>query len=399
MELHNGQLYWKTTLQSQTETIKREIATQYDAIIIGGGMSGILTAYALAEEDLTVAVIDQAEMAGGSTAANTGLLQYSNDIMLHELIEQIGEVKAVRFYKLCVEALDQLEIASEKAPFSTDFKRRDSLYFASDESEDKKLKKEYDTLSKHGFDVEYWNRDKIEESFPFSKSSAIVTKKDAEVNPYRFCRGVIQYLDKKDVHFFEHVQVGNIQEIPTGIEVETAIGKFTAKQIIFTTGYAEIPFLPHNKKDLNRTYAIATEPITDLSDWHEQMMLWETKRPYLYARTTVDNRIIIGGLDEDKSTVPHNQELLEQRGERLEKALQDLFPTLDIKRAYTWAAVFGESTDNLPMIGEHPSKPNIYYLIGLGGNGTVYSMLGAKILSDLITGKENPDANIVKINR
>ncbi|MFK4390705.1 hypothetical protein ABH916_002633 [Peribacillus frigoritolerans] len=28
------------------------------------------------------------------------------------------------------------------------------------------------------------------------------------------------------------------------------------------------------------------------------MMIWETARPYLYARKTPGNRIIIGGLDE-----------------------------------------------------------------------------------------------------
>lgn len=80
-------------------------------------------------------------------------------------------------------------------------------------------------------------------------------------------------------------------------------------------------------------------------------------------------------------------------------AAQWLFPFLDIKVAFAWGAVFGESVDNLPFIGKHPTKDRIYYLLGYGGNGTVYSMLGSVILKDLILGRSNKDAEIVKLDR
>ena len=54
---------------------------------------------------------------------------------------------------------------------------------------------------------------------------------------------------------------------------------------------------------------------------------------------------------------------------------------------------------NLPFIGEHLTKNNHYYLLGYGGNGTVYSMLGSIILRDLITGKRNEDAELVQLHR
>jgi glycine/D-amino acid oxidase-like deaminating enzyme len=108
---------------------------------------------------------------------------------------------------------------------------------------------------------------------------------------------------------------------------------------------------------------------------------------------------VAGGLDEDKPEVPHSKELIARRAEALKQELESLFPMLDIQIEYAWAAVFGESRDNLPFIGQHPERERLYYLLGYGGNGTVYSTLGSGIIRDLILGKNNPSAGLVKLAR
>jgi glycine/D-amino acid oxidase-like deaminating enzyme len=128
-------------------------------------------------------------------------------------------------------------------------------------------------------------------------------------------------------------------------------------------------------------------------------LIWETKRPYLYLRTTPDGRIIAGGLDEDKPETPQSEEWINYRAQRIKMEVEKLFPMLKINVAFAWGAVFGESVDNLPFIGKHPSKERMYYLLGYGGNGTVYSMLGSVILKDLILGRSNIDAEILKLDR
>lgn len=398
MKLHTGSLYWDTTFRREgfPEATRKEI---YDAVIVGGGMSGALTSFVLSNEGYSIALIEQGEVGAGSTSANTGLLQFSNDIMLHELMEQIGEEEAVEFYLSCKKAMENLQHVAECAPFDVNFHTRESLYYASTEADVPRLKKEFEALQKHGFPVAYWEREDIEAHFPFSKPAAIVTEGDTEVNPLRLCMGAIYYAYEKGMDIFEQTEMLEIQNIEEHVLIKTTKGDFQARVVIMTTGYAPAPDMTIPQKDMQVTYAVATQPIEDLSFWHDRMMIWETERPYLYMRLTDDDRIVAGGLDQNRDTLPDSEEHIAKKFTQLKEELQELFPEKKLRFDYEWTALFGESTDELPVIGRHPLEPHVYYLIGLGGNGTVYSMLGAYLLRDELAGKYNSNASILEVER
>ena len=50
--------------------------------------------------------------------------------------------------------------------------------------------------------------------------------------------------------------------------------------------------------DLNSTYACISEPLAELPGHLSNTIFWDTQDPYLYVRSTSDNRIIVGGADE-----------------------------------------------------------------------------------------------------
>lgn len=399
MKIHNGSLYWPTTTKPFKPKGVHEKRELYDVVIVGSGMSGSLTALALAESGLKVAILDKREIATGSSSANTGLLQYSNDIMLHELIGQIGEKDAVRFYQLCYESMDYIENIARDLPFEVDFFRRPSICFASDENDVEKIKAEYDTLKKYGFPCDYWGRNEMAEKMPFSKHGALVTFGDAEINPLKFVHGVLTKLEELGVHLFPFTEVLDVFEDNGTLEIRTSGPLFFANHVVYTTGYETTPVGERIGADINRSYAFVSNPIPNFSDWYEQALIWETNRPYLYIRSTVDGRLIVGGLDEDDPEAPESEEIIQQRAEKLLEQAKILFPAYNIQIDYAYAASFGESIDNIPFIGEHPTKKNHFYLLGYGGNGTVYSMLGSLILKDLIIGNRNEDAELVQLER
>ncbi|TQR09313.1 NAD(P)/FAD-dependent oxidoreductase [Psychrobacillus soli] len=399
MNIHSGALYWPTTTAPFTPKTTFEKLNLYDVVIVGAGMSGALTALALVEAGMSVAILDKRDMGSGSTSANTGLLQYSNDIMLHELIDQMGEREAVRFYQLCYDAIDDMERIVNRLHIDTDFIRKPSICYASDENDVEKIKAEYAILKNHGLPCGYLDPNELAHKFPFSKPGALLTYGDAEINPLKFVQRLLQKLEEKGVHLFPYVDVEDVVTNNETLHIQTSEKPFYANNIIFTTGYETVPIGHRVGADINRSYVFVSNPITNFNDWYKQVMIWETKRPYLYIRSTVDNRLIVGGLDEDKPEAPDSEELIQSRAENLLKQTQKLFPHYELEIDYAYAATFGESVDNLPFIGEHPTKANHYYLLGYGGNGTVYSMLGSQILRDLLIGKRNEDAEIVQLKR
>ena len=398
MELHNGTLFWPTTLQKKSHT-NPIIKSYYDAVIIGGGISGILTAKALLEEGLTVAILERDEIGAGSTSANTGLLQYSNDIPLHELVEQIGEEDASRFYKLCYEGVDQLEEIAVTLPDQADFTRRPSICFASKKGDVAKLKKECEMLIKHGFPAEFWNELIVKKRLPFEAPAALYTENDAEINPYKFVVSLADQLKTRGLDIFENTFANVIKDVKTHIVLHTMNGVFTTARIIYTTGYDKLPYGKMKGADINRSYAIVTEAKPNFEGWYEKALIWETARPYLYFRMTTDHRVVFGGLDERKANPVENEEKLDVMAQALLDRLHELIPNETFSAQFKYCASFGESLDHLPFIGQHPEKPKHYYLLGFGGNGTVYSMLGSKILADIIMERPNDDARIVTLDR
>ncbi|WP_157950911.1 NAD(P)/FAD-dependent oxidoreductase [Peribacillus acanthi] len=395
MDLKDGKALWPNIYKPYTGFSPLEEDIECDVCIIGSGASGAHAAYFLADTGLRVVVVDKRGIGEGSTSANTGLLQYSNDKTLTSTIQSFGEEIGVRHYQLC---FDAIEILKNKVVPSfdenPDFIIRKSLYLASSEKGKPLLDKEFELFNKYGFPTEYYDKDMIESKFGFSRCAALVTHNDAEVNPYRLVHSLLQYAHTRGTRVYPHTRIngkklGKDQSIlytENGNEIKT-------KYIIFSTGYEA----QEEKRDPNAmivsSYAIATNSLKESDMWYDKMMIWETDRPYMYARTTKDNRIIMGGLDV-KTPFPEKREsMLLRKRDILLEMIGKYFPKLlgKIEAEYYWGAFFGETHDGLPTIGMYEDYPNSYFMLGYGGNGTVYSIIMAQIIRDLITKGSNKD--------
>jgi glycine/D-amino acid oxidase-like deaminating enzyme len=363
-------------------------------------MSGVVCGYTLAKSGIDTVLIEQGQVASGSTSANTGLLQYSNDKMLSEFAVTLGERNAVLFYRACKHAVEKLGLIAEGLPRHSDFKRRSSLYYASTADDVPALRKEYEMLERNGFRSEWWDEERIAAHFPFRRAAAIVTHGDAELNPFRFVHAMAEEAAHSGLQIYERTAMRAVEPRAGRYAVKTTDGEIEAEHVIYAVGYTpEQAGGRWIQSSLNRSYAIVTEPIPSLSSWHERFLLWETARPYLYLRTTDDNRIVAGGLDENVRQPVLSGKELAAHSQRLLSELHLLFPELSPDIRCQWCATFGESADGLPWLGEDPDRPGQHYCLGYGGNGTIYSLLGAEIIRDRLLGADNPVARIVRPNR
>ncbi len=393
MDLRSGNVYWPDLLCNPPSYSCVEKNLECDVLIVGAGVSGACCAYELKNTGLNVILIEKERVAAGSTSANTGLLQFSSDQLLHQAIQAFGEKAAVEHYKRCCKTIVRLNNQIiPQLPINPDLVMRKSLFFASSEKDQKTIQLEYEALKKAKFNVQYADKREMTEWVPFTRPAALITTGDAEINPYKLTHGLISAAAHAGVKVFEQTEVTVKKASNKSVEFLTKSGYIIkAKKVIFAQGYEAQETKKEKDVVINRTYAIVTNPILDLSFWKEKIMIWETARPYFYARTTADKRIIIGGLDEQVMYLKKTDRKLEAKQVQLIKELEKWFPPLQnhIHAEYKWSGLFANTPDSLPVIGRYEQFPNSYFLLAYGGNGTVTSLLLSKLITRHIMGKKD----------
>jgi glycine/D-amino acid oxidase-like deaminating enzyme len=168
------------------KNIRSEVA------VVGGGVSGALIAHRLVSLGMQVIVVDSRDIGMGSTMASTAILSYEPDVHLIDLISRIGQRSAVRVYRAGIEALDSLEQTIKALDNSCDFRRRESLYLASNRKDALIVRRECEVRQKHNFKVELLTRDKLAKSYSLHAPCAILTRQAAEVNPLKLTLALIR---------------------------------------------------------------------------------------------------------------------------------------------------------------------------------------------------------------
>lgn len=364
-----------------------------DVAIIGAGITGALVAWEMADAGIDALVLDRREAAHGSTAGSTSLLQYEIDEPLHRLAQQLGPDRAVRSYQRCRDAIDGLAQLVARLGLDCGFRRRTSLLLASRAAHLPQLRREYAARCDAGFAVDWWPRRQLAQCSTLPQPAAILSHDAAEVDSYRLAHGLLQAAQRRGVRIHERTAVEQTRFTRRGVELKTArSGTVRARRLVIAAGYEAGAFLPETVTALHSTFAIVTHPVKNFTGWPaDRGLIWETARPYIYLRTTEDDRLIIGGYDEPFCDPRARDRLLGAKRAALHRRLKQLFPRIAFEVSGAWAGTFAVTAHGLPYIGRHPAVPHTWFALGFGGNGIVFSQLAAGLIRDQLQGRPNSD--------
>jgi len=371
-----------------------------DVAVVGGGITGALAGYHLAEAGVTTVLVDKREIGTGSTSGCTGLLQYEVDVPLRQLIGQIGAAKANRSYQLCLETLDKIQLLVKKLRIRCEFEKNPSLFLARGRSEIPGLREEFRLRKKIGIKLDFWDQTEIEKHFPFRRPAALFSRDGAQVDPHRLTHGLLAGAGKRGLKVFDRTRIVRFIPDRSGIQLVTESGfKIKARRAVIAAGFESQAYLRTGAGKLKSTYALISEPVASLRDWYRRSLIWESGSPYLYLRTTAENRIIVGGEDENFVNPKQRDAMIPAKTRTLVRKFRTLFPNLEMEVAYSWAGTFGGTKDGLAYIGTNRSLPHAYFALGYGGNGITYSVIAAEIIRDDFLGRKNPDKSIFAFGR
>ncbi len=371
-----------------------------DVAIIGAGISGAIVADELVRHGMDVVVLDKRDASHGSTGASTALLQYEIDVPLRLLARMVGYEHAARAYLLGVEAISSLRRLVESLRSDCGFAMRPSLYF-SRQNGMRAMEEEYRLRRNLGIKVDFLDGAAISKRYPFPAGAALYSHEGAEVDCYRLTHLLLRRAQKRGARVYDRTALVDLGRQRRGFRLVTDRGTVvSARHVVFCTGYESHAFIPkENTGVLRSTYVIASEPVADFSTWPERCLIWETGHPYYYLRTTSDDRILIGGLDDDFSDPTRRDASIGRKAGILERRFRGMFPDIPWETHCAWAGTFGETKDGLAYIGEPPSLPGTFFVLGYGGNGITYSMIAARLALDYLLQRRNPDAEIFRFAR
>ncbi|GAB1403844.1 hypothetical protein MASR1M74_10220 [Lentimicrobium sp.] len=211
---------------------------------------------------------------------------------------------------------------------------------------------------------------------------------------------ILKYNSDKGLMVFDRTEVTSIKHTAGEIIAETNRGvNIGCKHVIYCTGYESTQQLQENVVDLKSTYAIASEAFKDLPDVFEHKIFWDNSSPYFYFRGTDDNRIVMGGGDVRFKNASARDALIAKKEKMLVKKFEEFFPAIKFKSDYAWAGTFGETIDGLPYIGKPDANKNEHYVLGFGGNGITFSVMGMEAIVASLQNKPHPFLEYYKFGR
>jgi glycine/D-amino acid oxidase-like deaminating enzyme len=288
---------------------------------------------------------------------------------------------------------------SATLPDDCGFRERGSLYYASANRDARVLAREFAARQAAGLTVELLDRRDVQARFGIRAPNALFSPDGAEVDPYRLAQHLLWRALGRGARVYDRTAVTRLDEDRAGFTARTDRGPdIHAAYVIVATGYEAETFLGRRLAQLKNSYALATEPV-GREPWPEACLIWETARPYLYARTTADGRVVMGGEDDAFNSPARREKALAAKQRRLERKLERLLPGLDVEVAFAWAGTFGETKDGLAYIGPRQPGSRLLFALGYGGNGMTYSAQAARMLTAYVQGRPDPDMDIFNLNR
>jgi glycine/D-amino acid oxidase-like deaminating enzyme/nitrite reductase/ring-hydroxylating ferredoxin subunit len=367
-----------------------------DVCVVGAGIAGLTTAYLLAREGRSVAVLDDGPVAGGETCRTTAHLVTALDDRYYHLEELHGVDGARLAAQSHAAAIDRIEQVIRDEHIDCEFLRLDGYLFVPPGEDDSQLDRELEAAHRAGLsDLVIVERAPVTS---FNTGRALKFPQQAQFDILKYLRGVSGAAQRLGVRIFNGTHATAIHG-GKDAHVETDSGVVKAAAIVVATNTPVNDLVAiHTKQAAYRTYVVGGRiPAGTVSP----MLLWDTPDPYHYVRlqhgtaASSADVLIVGG--EDHKTGQADD--ADERFRRLEAWTRERFPQVETFE-FRWSGQVMEPIDSLALIGRNPlDSDNVYIATGDSGNGMTHGTIAGLLITDLIAGRENPWAGLYDPSR
>ncbi|MGY1710474.1 NAD(P)/FAD-dependent oxidoreductase [Geodermatophilus sp. SYSU D00758] len=375
-----------------------------DVCVVGGGLTGLWTAYHLAgaRPDLRVVVLEK-EFAGfGASGRNGGWLSAELSGDLDRYAATGGRDGVRRLVRAMERAVDEVIAVCRREGIDADVAKDGVLLVARSEPQQARLRAALDHHRAWGIGADHsrWlTRGEVRDRVRVEGAlGAVHSPHGARVQPAALVRGLADAVRRRGVTVHEGTEV---TAVSPGRAV-TRHGTVRADVVLrCLEGWtAALPghrraWLPMNSS------MVVTEPLPASAraeiGWAGAELVGDGANAYSYAQRTADGRIAIGGRGvpyrfgsrTDTDGVTRRRTV-----EALTAVLHNQFPaTLDVPLAHAWCGVLGVPRDWCASV-TLDRRTGLGWAGGYVGSGLTTTYLAARTLADLVLGRDTEAASL-----
>ena len=271
--------------------------TTADLAIIGGGYTGVSTAYHFSHRypEKRVVILEAKSLANGASGRNGGMMLnwiYGMGAMSDEM--------TARMYGMTNRTIDSIESIIAEHNLDVSYRRDGCLEVFTDEQRAIEAKNEVAHLQSLGIPIQFLEADDARSKINLNGIyGGLFDANEGQLNGVQFIRGLRPVLENQGVEIYENTPVQAIEEGNT-ITLTTANGTVKAKAIVLATngytgklGYFRKAYFPLH------SHVFATKPLSDndLSalGWQGSAGFSDDLQRISYATRTREGHIVFGG--------------------------------------------------------------------------------------------------------
>ncbi len=381
---------WLSSANSARTYPRLKANLNTEVIIIGGGFTGLSTAWHLAKAGVACVLLEAQDIGWGASGRNGGMavLRYKKPWAM--LARQYGEDTTRHLHSLLLGALDTIEVMVAEAGIACDFSRHGHITAANGKSAVAMLEADIAWLRSAGDHAPRMlsRAETADLTGTHCYLEGYLDPRSAGIHPLNYARGLAAALADRGVPLHCATPVTAIGEDGQGVSVTTSGGTVRAKQLLIATNaYTELFGFG---TDLDRRVVpVSTSVITTAPLPQEQLrsllpqghLVSDTRHLLNYYRVAPGGRLLFGG----RGSLTGHESLEVYAG--LERKMVETFPSLaGVAIDHRWSGKVAVTLDDFPHLGRLGDR--VAYAMGYGGRGVILTGLLGKMLAGLATGNE-----------